>query len=166
MRTEIEQLTEAIAGTVQPLVGVQSKAEPEDEDLLDERSGHTVSMTEITKLADAMVESPGAVKAISNILKKAAGSVEGKDPPSNQALVEFREIMRGFLQNSLPVLLQGKGMKVQAAAAGKGRRGLKALGAGKGMAEVMEMWDEPLSEGDSSSDDDMASLKEELEEIL
>jgi len=159
MRNEIQQLEEAIAGVMSPIVSIRTKA---DEEALDERAtqvGPTVSMAHIMKLADAMVDSPRAAQVISGMLRKA-----GSEDP--EGVTKFQSIMRGFLQNSLPVLLQDGGVKVQAAAAGKGRRGLKAVGSGMSVGEAMEMWDEPLSESESSEQDDGQALREELAGLL
>lgn len=165
MRTEIQQLEEAIAGVMSPIVSPQPKGddEPEEGDALDERAspGPVVSMAQVNKLVDALVDGPKAMQVLSNILKKYGG--EGPFPQGREET--FKSHLRSFLKHSVPLALQDGGLKVQSAAVGKARRGMKAIGSGKGMAEVIELWEEPLSEDDSNSDDG-AVLKEELARIL
>ena len=168
MRSEIQQLEEAIAGTLSPIFGIRTKVEVEGDDTLDERAsgspGPSISMAQISKLSDAMVESPRFVQMVSGILASKSG---GSDPGSDE-IMEFQSTMRGFLNASLPVLFQDRGLKVPGAAAGKGRRGLKAIGSGKGVEEaLMAMNDEPLSEDSlATSDNGSALLREELDSIL
>ena len=114
MLDEIQQLEEAIAGTARPLISPQSKADPEEEDgeTLAERAaaiaaGPSVSMAQLNKLVDAMVEAPKVQSIMSSILKKSGGG-----GPSETGREEaLQTTFRGFLQHSIPIALQDAGLK-------------------------------------------------------
>ena len=140
MKEQIGKLEEAIAGTPKPFAapGKVSGKEPGDDESLEEG----VTQQVIVRLIDAMVEAPKAQA----LLERVAGS---------GAIDAVKGLVKGHLRHSIPLALADAGIDVQSAITGKAKRGIKMIAKGKGIGEVIAVWDEPISEDD-----------EELEQTL
>jgi len=159
MRDQIEQLTEAIAGTIQPIGGAYVPVpDPEPEgDSLEEEG---VTKVQLEKLVSAMVDAPKVQQVMERILKESGGSSPGLMDRAST----FRSLLRSHLRHSVPLALTNAGLTVQSSLAGKARRGIKAIAQGKSMEDVEALWDQELAEDAEPQSDE--SLFEQLDGML